>query len=454
MKRPIVCKFGGSSVADAAQIQKVATIISDNRHRRYVIVSAPGRDPESGKKITDHLINIATHGEHFAKEAIDPAQSVRAITAKFTAIVETLNLDADDLLEALADALTCDLPSEEQRIAWLASRGEHFNARIIARYLQSLDLKAEAKLPEAFGLTVTRDYLDAKVLPESYEAIASLGDCEGICVIPGFYGVTTAGEIALFSRGGSDLTGGEIAYALNASLYENWTDTDGVYEVDPRLIDDADVIPRLTFKEIRLLSSKGFNVFHFDAMMSCKKRRIPINIRNTNKPSAPGTMILFERVPEEHVVGIAKLDNMAYIYLEKDMLGEELGFTQKLLAILAKHRINTFHYPTDKDDVAVLVNQEELAGSINDLRHEIETTLNPDFMDVVYNLAVISPVGLGLKDGAYAMADAITALRENNIAIELMDQSPAHLSFHIGIQQAYADDALRILHRKLIKEAS
>lgn len=200
----------------------------------------------------------------------------------------------------------------------------------------------------------------------------------------------------------------------------------------------------------RLLSCKGFNVFHLNAMLPCKEGNIPIHIRNTNKPRDPGTAILFERVPEEGVVGIARLDNVAYIYLEKEMLGEEVGFTADLLTVFRAFGIHTYHYPIDKDDIAVLVSQDDLTGTINDLRRRIEQQLKPDFMDVAYNLCILTPVGLGLRGNSYPIVDALSALGEAHIPIEMIDQSPSQICFHIGVQQAVADDALRILYRTLI----
>jgi aspartate kinase len=252
------------------------------------------------------------------------------------------------------------------------------------------------------------------------------------------------------SRGGSDLTGGELSFALDADTYENWTDTNGVYEVDPRIIETANVIPRLTFKELRLLSSKGFNVFHFNAMLNCKKSKIPINIRNTNNPEHEGTLILNERVPMEDLVGIAKLDSMASIHIQKDMLADEIGFTAELLKIFGEFNINTYHYPTDKDDIAILVDQEDLKGNVNNLRRQIEKRLKTNHVNITYNLAIITVVGIGLKENAFAIVDAITALKENNISFEMFDMSPSKISFHIGVSQNIADIALKTLYTNLL----
>ncbi len=452
MKREIVCKFGGSSVENAAQIEKVRGIVSDNRNRKYVVVSAPGRDAKYREKITDHLLNVADGGRHLKRAGVSADKSRKAVLEKFGSICRELDIDETPILDGLEEAFASKLTGAKRQ-AFFSSRGEHYNARIIAEYFNRCGLETRLVLPEEIGFTVSDEFLSAKVLPESYVNLERLNEEERICLMPGYYGVTESGEIAVLSRGGSDLSGGEIAYSVNASLYENWSDIDGVYEVDPRIIENADVVPRLTFKEIRLLSTKGFNVFHFDAMINCKKRNIPINIRNTNRPSAAGTMILNERVPDEEVVGIARLDNMAYIYLEKEGLGETIGFTEGLLGIFNTYGINTYHYPTDRDDIAVLLRKEDLAGNINSLRADIETRLEPDELEVVYDLAIISLVGIGMKYNSHAIADAVTVLKEHHIDIEMVDQGPAKISFHIGVAQHHADDALKLLHRRLIVES-
>lgn len=451
MSSLFVSKFGGSSVASAQQIEKVKDIIASDKRRRIVVVSGPGKSRKDEEKVTDHLINIATHGAHFRNQrvTISSAQSREAVIEKFSTIIRELDIDGAEIIASLKKDLDTNL-TDDKRIAFLASRGEHYNARIIAAYFCRCNMPAVCQLPEAFGLQVSDNYLAAKTEPQAYENMQVLANLEEIAVVPGYYGITAGGDIAVFSRGGSDLTGGELSYALDADTYENWTDVNGVYEVDPRIIHEAKAIPRLTFKEIRLLSSKGFNVFHLDAMLKCRDRKIPINIRNTNSPKEPGTLILNERVPEEGVVGIARLDNMSYIHIEKDMLGEEIGFTASLLQIFRDFGINTYHYPTDKDDITVLVSKDDLLGSINDLRRVIEKRLKPDNMRVVYNLSIITPVGLGLIANAYPIIDALKALGDAHIPIQLIDQSPSQICFHVGVPQNVADQAMRILYDTLI----
>ncbi len=446
-----VCKFGGSSVKDASQIRKVIEIVKSDKERKVVVVSAPGRDEEFDQKITDHLLNLAAKGNHLD---ISEKQSFEAIVKKFEKLCDDLQVDKKEIIDSLKNDLLKTKLKDEKLEAYCLSRGEHYNAKVIEKFMQKEALGVKLMLPEDFGFVLSEDFRDGKVQEQSYGNIAQKFDFKDaeIYLVPGFYGVTKNNEIAVMSRGGSDLTGGELAFALDADLYENWTDTNGVYEVDPRIINDANVIPRLTFKELRLLSSKGFNVFHFNAMLNCKKSKIPINIRNTNNPGHEGTMVLNERVPMEDLVGIAKLDNMASIHIQKDMLADEIGFTAELLKIFGEFNINTYHYPTDKDDIAILVEQEDLKGNINNLRRQIEKRLKTDNLFITYNLSIITIVGIGLKENTFAMVDAINALKQNNISFEMFDMSPSKISFHLGISSNLADAALRTLYESLLKK--
>lgn len=449
-----VCKFGGSSVKDELQIKKITNIIKSDNSRKVIVVSAPGRDEKYDEKITDHLLNFATDGKYFSEQHIEVSakQSFKAIIDKFEKLCDNLKVDKVTILESLKKDLNNIKSEGERREAFCLSRGEHYNAKIILQFMKNEGLNIKIMLPEEFGFVLSDNFRDGKVKLETYENIRKNFTFENdeIYLVPGFYGITSQNEIAVMSRGGSDLTGGELAYALDVDLYENWTDTNGVYEVDPRIINDSKVIPRLTFKELRLLSSKGFNVFHFNAMLNCKKSKIPINIRNTNNPDHEGTLILSERVPTEDAVGIAKLDNMASIHIQKDMLGEEVGFMAELLKVFKEFNINTYHYPTDKDDIAILVDQESLKGNINNLRREIGKRLKTDNIFVSYNLSIITIVGIGIKENTFAIVDAINVLKENHISFDLFDMSPSKISFHIGLSQNIADVALKKLYESLL----
>ncbi|MBW2977211.1 aspartate kinase [Candidatus Woesearchaeota archaeon] len=447
MIEDIVSKFGGSSLANARQIDAVREIVESDPRRRFVVLSAPGTDDEHKTKVTDSLLNIATDGEHFRKKgkSISAKESHDYVVNRFGRIITDLGIEGNDLMENLRRDLQNPIEGKK-RADFFASRGEHYHAQIIARYFKKRGLSAIVRLPEDVGLFVSNNFGNAKVLPISYSNLEKLKLEQGIVVFPGFYGITEDKDVAVFSRGGSDLTGGELAFAINTSLYENWTDTDGIYQADPRLITDAKVIPRLTYKEIRILAAKGFNVFHYGAMLNCKNRNIPINVRNTNNPSAPGTMIVSERVPEETVVGIARLDDVASVYIEKDMMDEEIGFTHDLLKIFKEYEVSTHHYPTDIDDIAVLVAQKDLVGKANDVRAAIERRMNPDRIEMTYNLSIVSPVGIGMKGHPEVEAIATTALAKRSIVPIVSTKSPAQISHIFAVEGYNADNALHALY--------
>jgi len=222
MENCIVSKFGGSSLANAEQIKKVKDIAASDADRKYIIVSAPGKDDEDDFKVTDHLINVANEGKHLSSPGITVTakESFNAVINKFKKIITDLNIDGGEIINELTKDLNMALP-DTKRKDFLASRGEHYNAKIVAAYFRKSGINAEAKLPEDIGLVVTENFSNAKIVPVSYKILKKNTSCQGVSIIPGFYGITESKDIAVFSRGGSDLTGGEIAYAMNASLYEN-----------------------------------------------------------------------------------------------------------------------------------------------------------------------------------------------------------------------------------------
>jgi len=440
-------------LANAGQIDTVRGIVESDPRRRFIVLSAPGTDAENKIKVTDSLLNVATDGDHFRKKGkeISGKESHDYVINRFGKIITDLGIDGKDLMDNLRRDIQNPIEGKK-RADFYASRGEHFHAQIIARYFKKRGLNAIAKLPEDVGLFVSNNFGNAKVLPASYKNLEKLKHEEGIVTFPGFYGMTEEGDVAVFSRGGSDYSGGELAYALHVSKYENWKDVDGVFQTDPRLITDAKVIPTLTYKEIRLLSLKGFNVFHYGAMISCNEKNIPINIKNTDNPSVPGTMIVSERVPQEIVVGIARLDDLASIYVEKDMIDEEVGFTSDFMGILKEYGIPTHDYPTDVDDIAIVVDQKDLVGKANDLKATIQERLNPNTIEITYNLSMVNPVGIGMKGHPEVEVIAARALADWGIVSFGSHKSPNQISHKFTVRDYDANAALESLYNAFFRE--
>ena len=381
---PIVVKFGGSSLATAAQFEKVAAIIRENPSRRYVVASAPGKRFDGDTKVTDLLYrcyDAACAGQEFAP-VLDE------IRQRFADIIGALRLSAN--LEPDFAAIEAHLRQSPQR-DYMASRGEYLNSKLLAAYLGF-------RFVDAAQMVLFR--ADGSFDPEATNtAIGHALVSVEHAVIPGFYGAMPDGTVHTFSRGGSDVTGSVVARAVGAGLYENWTDVSGVLSADPRIIEHPHVIDYITYRELRELSYMGASVLHEDAVFPVRRANIPINIRNTNRPSDPGTFIVPSLPSNAHkrvVTGIAGHKGFSSVYVEKSMMNGEIGFVAKLLEIFAEHGISFEHCPSGIDTVSILVSTEALAPAREEILQQIQERLQPDHVSVEDGLALIAVVGQGM----------------------------------------------------------
>lgn len=266
--RPIVCKFGGSSLADAHRFRQVRDIIRADGRRRYIVVSAPGKRFDEDVKVTDRLIAA------FASEGAERLAALAGVEDVFREIAEKLKLRFwEDARLSLPEATAVSRDMS-------ASRGEWLCAQALAEYLNLPFVDAaELFLFEDGVLNAAASYARIRKLPP-----------EG-AVIPGFYGADRAGQIVTFPRGGSDISGAHVAAALSASVYENWTDVDGFRAADPRLVPEAAAIPHLSYQQARAFSRLGAGVLHADSIAPVERENVPILIKNTFRPEAPGTRI-------------------------------------------------------------------------------------------------------------------------------------------------------------------
>ncbi|NAP01775.1 aspartate kinase, partial [Halomonas sp. MG34] len=324
-----VAKFGGSSMATATQLQKVGNIIQDDPARKIIVVSAPGKRTPDDVKITDLLIQL---GEAYINgESCE--QSYEKVIDRFREITEDLSLDIallEDIEQTIKSVISQDA-SSIYKLDALKSIGEDSSAKILSAYLCSIGLDASYINPKDAGIIVSNDPGNAQILDGSFARIYNLREKVGILVIPGFFGYTEHGELMTFSRGGSDITGSIVAAGVKATLYENFTDVDSVYAVNPSIVANPKEIKTLTYKEMRELSYAGFSVFHDEALIPAFKEQIPVCIKNTNKPHLPGTNIVAEKKQDEKcVVGIASDTGFSSLYVSKYLMNREIGFGRKL----------------------------------------------------------------------------------------------------------------------------
>ena len=430
----ITVKFGGTSLATAAQIKKVASIIRSNSARRFVVASAPGKRTQDDTKVTDLLYrcyDAAAAGEDFS-------ETLGLIGARFGDIIRELGVTFD--LEAELHQIREHLETAPNR-DYMASRGEYLNSKILAVFLgfpfvdaaEMIRFCADGHLDDGHTSRVMRDRLSGL----------------DSAVIPGFYGSLSDGTIHTFSRGGSDVTGALVALATGSDLYENWTDVSGMLSADPRIVENPRVIDYITYTELRELSYMGATVLHEDAVFPVRKAGIPINIRNTNRPEDPGTMIVAALPASAHrrtVTGIAGKQGFSSVHIEKDMMNTEIGFVADVLRIFADMGVSIEHCPSGIDTVSVVVNTEQFAPHRDEILRRIFRELNPDAVTVEDDLALIAVVGQGMAYSKGTAARVFGALYTADVNIRMIDQGSSELNIIVSVEDGDYPQALRSIY--------
>ncbi|MGN1400090.1 MAG: aspartate kinase [Bacillus sp. (in: firmicutes)] len=444
-----VVKFGGSSLASGAQLEKVYRIVTSDPERKLVVVSAPGKSFPGDTKMTDRLIRCA---EQYLQngQADDEAE---AVLNKYIEIASELGLPGSVVEEIKGSFLAViegDRSNKEKYLDAVKASGEDNHAKLIAAYFRSRGTAAQYVNPKAAGLFVSDEPGNAQVLPESYDNLLSLRNEEGILIFPGFFGYTLEGEIATFSRSGSDITGSILANAVNASVYENFTDVDAVYSVNPNIVDNPCEIRELTYKEMRELSYAGFSVFHDEALIPAFRAGIPVNVKNTNNPNAPGTMIVNERKQQNGpVTGIASDKGFCSIYISKYLMNRELGFGRRLLQILEDFGISYEHIPSGIDDITVVLRERQMDKVSEDkIINRIYEELQADRVQVEHGLSMLMIVGEGMRHNVGTTARASRALAEAGVNIEMINQGSSEVSMMYGIKDADEHQAVKALYNE------
>ncbi len=419
-----VCKFGGTSMADGNIIQRAAKIIEADKERRFVVVSAPGKRFSGDIKVTDLLYKCA--------DALD-AKDVEVFEETFDKLrVRFLNIEKElgknvGVLEGLNE-VEKQMRSGAGR-DYCASRGEYFAGKIMAAVLDIpfVDATEFIRFTEDGTLDESTFVLGTKVLAKYERA-----------VIPGFYGLGTDGKVKTFSRGGGDISGAIVARSVMASLYENWTDVSGFYACDPRIINNPKWIAELTYQELRELSYMGANVLHSESIFPVRSAGIPIRICNTFSPDDAGTYIVkrsMRDVKETVVTGIAGKKDFTVITLEKSLMNSEVGFVQKVLAVIGKHGISFEHLPSGIDTMSLVIDNEYLKeGMLETLIEEMKEAVCPDRIYTHENIALVATVGHGMAKNVGTSARLFKALSEAGVNVNMIDQGSSELNIIVGVE--------------------
>ena len=435
-----VLKFGGSSLADAQQFAKVKAIVEADESRRVVIVSAPGKRFSGDHKITDLLYLCAAH----IKYGVSCEEIFDMIRTRYLEIAHDcgLKLDLNPDFDALWTKMQEGIEKDE-----LASRGEYFSARLMAEYLGYEFLDAAEWVKFRFDGTVDTD--------ATYEALRRAAGDRSV-VIPGFYGVMPDGRIRTFSRGGSDITGALAAAALDADVYENWTDVSGILMADPRIVENPAPIRRVTYSELRELSYLGAQVLHEGTVFPVREKNIPLNIRNTNEPAHDGTMILSsiddETQDDSFITGIAGKKGFSIITVAKSGMSSEPGSLLKLLSILAKHQINVEYAPSGIDTVSLVVEAAKVSSCLYSILGEIQQEVQPDTIRLTEHIAVVAAVGRKMAFRLGVSGKIFSKLGEHGVNIRMITQGPEELNIIVGVEEKDFEQAIRVLYDSFVKE--
>ncbi len=430
----IACKFGGTSVADASQFRRVKSIVESDPRRRVIVVSAPGKRHKQDPKITDLLYLV----HETAELKTDCAAPFNQIRDRFVEIERDLGVQA---------GMTAELARFRQELEagasrdYVAARGEYFSGRLMAAFLG-----ADFVDPKDFIVIDAAGNVD----PATYAELGRrLADETKLYVIPGFYGRDHHGKVKTFSRGGSDISGAIAARAAGAELYENWTDVSGLLMADPRIVENPCHMDQVTYREIRELSYMGASVFHDEAILPVREARIPINIKNTNRPDDPGTMIVPVFTDSKYkIAGIAGKKNFCMICLEKSLMNKEIGFGVKVLGILSDHRISFEHCPTSIDSMSVIIEDKELADpdKAELVMDELKRAVNPDKIELLHDLALIAVVGEEMASTVGMAAQVFNALAKAKVNVRIINQGASELNIIVGVKEADYETAVRALY--------
>ena len=434
-----VVKFGGSSLADAEQFRKVASIVKADPNRHYVVASAPGKRSKDDVKVTDMLY----HCYEMVKNHEDITEYYQQICDRYNNIIRDLGMDFD--ISGELEYVKNGIQHHSGR-DFAASRGEYLNSLILAKFLGFGFIDAESVVYFRENGTFDEEKTNAEMKKE-------LARFE-YAVIPGFYGVMPNGTIKTFSRGGSDITGSIVARAAEAEIYENWTDVSGFLMADPRIVEGPAPIKEITYRELRELSYMGASVLHEDAIFPVRYAGIPINIRNTNEPQAPGTMIVSATNgydTEKVITGVAGKKGLSVITIEKDMMNSEIGFGRRVLEVLEDHGISFEHLPSGVDTMSVVVS----TASVDALRERVISSINrsvrPDSITIEDGLALLAVVGRGMVKAKGTAARVFNAISKAGVNIRMIDQGSSELNIIVGVEEHDFEKAMNAIYREFVK---
>ncbi len=436
-----VVKFGGSSLASAAQFKKVKNIIESDNDRIFIVASACGKSDNEDHKVTDLLYLCHAH----IKYGVPYDDLFNMIYNKYMDIKKQLNLKIDlekefNIIKSLMD--------KDISLDFLVSRGEYLTAKCLAEYLNGQFIDASEVIEFNYNGKVNFE--------KSEQNLRNKIKNGRRIVIPGFYGALPNGAIKVMSRGGSDISASILANILNADVYENWTDVSGLLTADPRIVDNPKTINYITYSELRELSYMGANVLHDEAIFPVREKNIPINIRNTNKPEHPGTMILSDCSaqdaidPPQFITGISGKKNFSVITISKPQISSEVGGLRKTLQVFEDFNVSIESVPAGVDSFSVVVQTEAIEKVIYEIIARLKKDLDCDNVTVLDKIALIAIVGRSMKNKPGMSGLLFGELGAHNINIRIINQAADEIDIVIGVDNNDFEKTIRCIYDKFI----
>ena len=431
-----VLKFGGSSLASGETFEKVKKIVEADSSRAIVIVSAPGKRHSKDMKVTDLLYLCQAHIKYNANfdHLFEEIKSRYQAIYDYCGLKQDLNKEFEEIYPKL---------NKKTSVDYIVSRGEYLNAKLMAEYLGYTFVDSTEWLYFNFNGKVDFE--------KSYAALSAIIEKTNRVVIPGFYGVTPDGAVKTFSRGGSDITGAIAAAAVNADMYENWTDVSGIMTADPRIVDNPRPIENVTFAELRELSYMGAEVLHEETVFPVRQKNIPLYIKNTNDMNARGTLIMESFDEEEDkkthfITGISGKKNYSIITIAKNRMNDEIGYVRRALEVFERFSIPIEHIPSSIDSFSVVVASTHIENRMHELISALNATVAPDSIKIANEISLIAIVGRKLQSNIGIAGKIFTALGENDINIRMIEQGADEINIIIGVDDANFKKTIKVLY--------
>lgn len=432
-----IVKFGGSSLASSAAFRKVKEIVEADPARRVVVVSAPGKRTPDDNKVTDLLYICEAHIRY--KVSFDDIWE--NIAARYREIAQgcSLTIDVEALLSDVRAGMT-----KKATVDAIVSRGEYLNARLMAALLGYDFVDATEWLRFRYDGTVDYD--------ATYAALAELGKIHDKMVLPGFYGTLPDGSLHTFSRGGSDVTGALAAAALSAESYENWTDVSGILMADPKIVSNPKPIERITFSELRELSYMGAEVLHEETVFPVRQKNIPLYIKNTNDPKAPGTLIMEAFADESaserkrFITGITGKKHYSIITISKSRMTDDLSFVRRVLELTEKYALTVEHIPSSIDSFSLVIATKQLEYCLHALLADIQENCHPDSVKVCDGVSLVAVVGRRMAQTTGVSGRIFATLGEIGVNIRMIEQGSDEINIIIGVMDTDFENTIRTLY--------